>query len=75
MAKVMISLPDEVLSGLDRCAKARGTSRSGLLRELAGGEIARAGGDRRRRLEELLGDPAPHGGDGTAAVREARRDR
>jgi metal-responsive CopG/Arc/MetJ family transcriptional regulator len=35
MAKVMVSLPDDLLARLDDQARRRGTSRSGLLRELA----------------------------------------
>jgi predicted transcriptional regulator len=41
MAKVMISLPDEVLSRVDREARRRGTSRSGFLREAALHELGR----------------------------------
>lgn len=33
MAKVMISLPDELLKKADRTARAQGYSRSGLIRE------------------------------------------
>ncbi|MBN9608622.1 MAG: hypothetical protein BGO26_18690 [Actinobacteria bacterium 69-20] len=50
MAKVMISLPDDVLGWLDREAAARATTRSGLIRELA--EDAR--GERSRRRAEIM---------------------
>ena len=35
MAKVMVSLPDDVLARIDDEARRRGTTRSGLLREAA----------------------------------------
>lgn len=35
MAKVMVSLPDDLLRAVDVEAERRGTTRSGLLRELA----------------------------------------
>ena len=41
MAKVMVSLPDEVLARIDREARRRGTTRSGLLREAALRELGR----------------------------------
>jgi predicted transcriptional regulator len=41
VAKVMISLPDELLSRLDAEARRRATTRSGLLAEAARRELAR----------------------------------
>ena len=41
MAKVMVSIPDALLTRIDAVAKARGTSRSGLLQVAAEREIAR----------------------------------
>ena len=41
MAKVMISLPDDVLARVDEEARRRGTSRSALLREAALRELGR----------------------------------
>jgi hypothetical protein len=41
VAKVMISLPDDVLARVDDEARRRGTSRSGLLREAALRELGR----------------------------------
>ena len=35
MAKVMISVPDELLRRIDRATTARGTTRSGFLRQAA----------------------------------------
>ncbi len=75
MAKVMVSLPDDLLARLDDQARRRGTSRSGLLRELAERELLIDSADRRRRIARALADAAPHGGDNAAAVREQRRAR
>ena len=41
MAKVMVSLPDELLRRIDVEARRRKTTRSGLLAELARRELAR----------------------------------
>ena len=41
MAKVMVSLPDEVLARIDSEARRRGTTRSGLLRDAALRELGR----------------------------------
>ena len=41
MAKVMVSLPDEVLARIDGEARRRGTTRSALLREAALRELGR----------------------------------
>ena len=41
MAKIMISLPDDVLTRVDAEARRRGTSRSALLREAALRELGR----------------------------------
>ena len=40
MAKVMVSIPDGLLERIDRAARARGTSRSGLLQAAAERELA-----------------------------------
>lgn len=72
MAKVMISLPDELLADLDRSARERGSTRSGLIRELAEGHLQRARGDRTRRIRELLSHAASHDG---KAVEHIRADR
>jgi len=43
MAKVMISLPDDVLARIDSEARRRGTTRSGLLRDAALQTLGRPG--------------------------------
>lgn len=71
----MISLPDELLARLDDRARTRGTSRSGLLRELAERELAIDSDSRRRGIVSVLAGAARHGGQSAAHVREQRRER
>lgn len=73
MAKVMISLPDDLLEQIDTTAVKRGTTRSGLLRDLAKRELDEAESPRSDRVDALLKGARGHGGDATAAVRELRR--
>jgi metal-responsive CopG/Arc/MetJ family transcriptional regulator len=75
MAKVMISLPDELLGRLDDHARQRGTTRSGLLRELAERELRADRATRRRHIRKLLSTAVPHGGNAARHVREQRRAR
>ncbi len=72
MAKVMISLPDELLERIDAHARRRGMTRSGLLRELAERELATDAAERGKRIRELLAAARPHGGDAARLVREQR---
>ena len=41
MAKVMVSMPDELLAEIDREASRRGMTRSGLLRQAAARELGK----------------------------------
>jgi len=75
MAKVMISLPDDLLERLDAFAKRTGTTRSGLLRELAEQKLANDSAERSKRIHELLANPGHHGGDTARLVREMRDTR
>lgn len=71
----MISLPDELLARLDRLAGEKGTSRSGLLRQLAEQDLDRSDGDHHARIDSLLGEPGRYGGEGALEVRELRKRR
>jgi metal-responsive CopG/Arc/MetJ family transcriptional regulator len=75
MAKVMISLPDDLLERIDAFAKRTGTTRSGLLRELAEQKLAGDADERQRAIGELLAKARPHGGDNVRFIREMRRSR
>lgn len=75
VAKVLISIPDDVLRGLDQHARDSGATRSGLLRELVQRELEAAERARTGEVRRLLSRPGRHGGDAAAAVRELRRSR
>jgi metal-responsive CopG/Arc/MetJ family transcriptional regulator len=75
VAKVMISIPDDLLERVDAQASAAGETRSGFLQRLAEEEIAARGAERQRRIEELLEKIGTVDLGGTAAdlIREDRR--
>lgn len=72
MAKVMISMPDDLLAVVDRRAKAAGTTRSGWLQDVARRAAADDDAARAERIRAFLAAAVPHGGDSAAAVREDR---
>ncbi len=74
VAKVMVSLPDELLADLDAEAARRGLTRSGMLRELAQASLRRRGELRAQRAAEILRDATAHGG-GVAELLERHRAR
>lgn len=64
MAKVMVSLPDEVLRAVDIEAARLGMSRSGYLRVLAEDAVTRRSRSRAERMAEIdaSGGPVRRGG-------------
>lgn len=73
VAKVMISIPDDLLNRLDAQARANRESRSGFLRRLAERELDMARTAEREELEELLDKAtAPMGGEAAKLIREDR---
>ena len=72
VAKVMISIPDDLLERLDAQASASRETRSGFLRRLAERELRACGDSRRKQLEDLLGPPVHMGGDAAKLIREDR---
>jgi hypothetical protein len=72
VAKVLISLPDDLLRRIDEYAKRTAESRSGFLQRLAESEIAVDNARRKKEFEELLGPPLPSGTDYTQMIREDR---
>ncbi|MFC0082022.1 hypothetical protein ACFFRE_07655 [Aciditerrimonas ferrireducens] len=75
MAKVTVSLPDDLLQAPDREASRRGTTRSGYLRELAEEALRRRSARRAERMAEIEAMDGPfrgHGG-GTADLMKANR--
>lgn len=77
VAKVMISIADDLLERLDAQAKSVGKTRSGFLRQLAEQELASADASRRQEVERLLEALAaePLGGNAAQIIREARDSR
>ena len=72
VAKVMISIPDDLLERLDAHARANRETRSGLLRRLVEQELAAGRVSRRKELEDLLGPPVHMGGEWARLIREDR---
>jgi hypothetical protein len=73
VAKVMISMPDDLLERLDAQARANRETRSGYLRRLAERELDIEQARRREELEELLDKAtAPMGGEAARLIREDR---
>ena len=72
VAKVMISIPDELLERLDGRAQSNRETRSGLLRRLVERELSSGDARRREEFELLLGPPVDLGGDAARLIREDR---
>jgi hypothetical protein len=74
VAKVMISVPDELLKRIDTCAKGAGETRSGFLQRLAERELEVAERRDRDEVERLLNEigPLELGADIAQLIREDR---
>jgi len=72
MAKVMISLPDELLARVDARASERGSTRSATIRELAEVAFGHREGQLARRMRELDGRATGHGGDVVSELKAGR---
>lgn len=72
MAKVMISIPDDLLERLDARARASRETRSGLLRRLIEQELSAESAKRRKEFEDLLGPPIELDVDAAQLIREDR---
>jgi len=74
VAKVMISMPDELLERIDSHAKAEGETRSGFLQRVAEREVGATEVHRREEFERLLEKigPLDLGGDSAKLIREDR---
>ncbi|HEY0278407.1 MAG TPA: type II toxin-antitoxin system HicB family antitoxin [Solirubrobacterales bacterium] len=74
MAKVLISLPDDLLSRIDEYARRTSETRSGFLQRLAEREIAADNASRTKEFEDLLGPPIPLGGNAAQKINESHED-
>lgn len=72
MAKVMISIPNDLLERLDAHVQANRETRSGCLRRLVERELATDQARHRKEIEDLLGPPVSMGGDWARLIREDR---
>jgi metal-responsive CopG/Arc/MetJ family transcriptional regulator len=72
MAKVMVSLPDELLSEVDAEARRAGTTRSAVMREFAAIALRRRRESRAASMRSLLDDAVPHGGRGAELIKATR---
>jgi metal-responsive CopG/Arc/MetJ family transcriptional regulator len=76
VAKVMISIPDDLLARLDAQARASQETRSGFLRRVVEKELDADESRRREEMVRLLDlATAPMGGEGARLIREDRDSR
>lgn len=74
----MVSLPDDLLRAVDIEARRRGTTRSGLLRELAEETLQRRSSRRAARMAEIAemdGSVVGHGGRVAELIKATRPER
>ena len=72
VAKVMISMPDQLLERLDRRVVEAGETRSGFIQRVVEGELDAWASRRREELEEILGPPIHMDLDAAQMIREDR---
>jgi oligoribonuclease (3'-5' exoribonuclease) len=72
VAKVMISIPDQLLRRIDAYARSRHETRSGFLQRIAEREISSDEANRLKEIEKLLGPPVALGGEAARLIREDR---
>jgi HicB_like antitoxin of bacterial toxin-antitoxin system len=74
VAKVLISIPDDLLGRIDEFARRSAETRSGFLQRLAEREVAIDNARRKQEFEALLGPPLHLGGDTVRKIKEGRED-
>jgi len=72
MAKVMVSLPDDLLAEVDVEARRSGTTRSAVMRDFADAALRKRREGRVAAMRSLLGDVSPHGGRAAEQVKATR---
>jgi metal-responsive CopG/Arc/MetJ family transcriptional regulator len=72
VAKVMISLPDDLLARVDAHASEHGSTRSATIRALAEAALGQRERELMRRMRELEGQATGHGGDVVAELKAGR---
>jgi len=72
MAKVMVSMPDDLLAEVDAEASRTRSTRSAVMREFADAALRRRRADRAAAMRKLLVDASPHGGNAAKQVKATR---
>jgi metal-responsive CopG/Arc/MetJ family transcriptional regulator len=72
MAKVMVSLPDDLLAEVDAEAQRGGTTRSAVMRGFADAALRRRREGRAAAMRSLLGNASAHGGRAAELVKATR---
>jgi metal-responsive CopG/Arc/MetJ family transcriptional regulator len=72
MAKVMVSMPDDLLREVDAEANRLGTTRSAVLRQFADSALRQRRSDRAAAMRALLTHPGHHGGGVAERVKDSR---
>jgi metal-responsive CopG/Arc/MetJ family transcriptional regulator len=72
MAKVMVSIPDDLLDEVDAQASRLGTSRSAVLRSFADAALRRRRTDRAAAMSMLFTQAGRHGGGAAEHVKATR---
>lgn len=75
MAKVMVSLPDDLLTAVDAEARRAGVTRSAIMREFAAIALRRRRQSRAAAMRSLLDTASSHGGNAAELVKATRPDR
>jgi|GEM_PF-1628037 len=72
MAKVMVSLPEDLLAEVDAEARRGGTTRSAVMREFADAALRRRRESRAAAMRSLLREASPHGGHAADRAKSTR---
>ncbi len=72
MAKVMVSLPDDLLAEVDAEAQRGGTTRSAVMRGFADAALRQRREGRAAAMRSLLSGASPHGGRAAELVKSTR---
>jgi predicted transcriptional regulator len=72
VAKIEITLPDDLLDQVDRVAERVGETRDEFVARIAGQEVERIDWQMRKELEQMVGPSRPMGGNAAEIIREMR---
>lgn len=75
MAKVMVSMPDDLLAEVDAEAGRLGSTRSAVLRSFADVALRKRRADRAAAMRVLLRDASSHGGKAAELIKASRPSR